>query len=82
MTQFSLLELFRSSITDNGIKVVTRRCAVKRKLQDSYFPVNFVKLLRIHFLKNTSGDCFLTRAYFIHRTNYRVTTCDEKGRLQ
>ena len=30
----------------------------KKRLWHRFFPVNFVKFLRTHFLQNTSGDCF------------------------
>ena len=31
---------------------------IKKRLQQRYFPVNFAKFLRTHFLENTSVGCF------------------------
>ena len=44
-----------------------------------YFPMNFAKFLRTHFLQNTSGDCFFTHSVWllVHLWN-KVTIATHK----
>ena len=51
----------RCSVKKVFLKVAGLRPAtlLKKRLWHKCFPVNFVKFLRIPFLQNTSGGCFL-----------------------
>ena len=39
----------------NNVTTLQPEVILKKKLQHRYFPVNFAKFLRTHFLQNTSG---------------------------
>ena len=51
------------SLFFNVVGVLRTATLLKKKLQLRRFPVNFTRFLKILFLKNTSGDCFLKIDY-------------------